>query len=262
MNELNKHYDKFKGNNLPTPYWNEERQTLEYVHFSKVTSIKDFEEDKEQLEVNTSLVDALGEIANTGFYYSFTSKYVQTVRKNGKLVSNVVVGHNHAHSFEDVVKSLYNSPESFSISKDEQELYSKQELEYLRRVQKYLLFIGMKDIGCKKASKARYKNKIHSKYANAYIYKFDDESIKNIMAGKQNFRVLKWYPEYLGDKEYNEKAYQALIVDKDDNFKIFVEFTKRQVKKYKEVKDIYSNGNLKENDKLIIMYFKILKVFK
>ena len=29
--DFNSRYDKFKENNLPTPFWDEERQTLEYV---------------------------------------------------------------------------------------------------------------------------------------------------------------------------------------------------------------------------------------
>lgn len=31
--EFNKRYDKFNKNNLLTPFWDEERQTLEYVYF-------------------------------------------------------------------------------------------------------------------------------------------------------------------------------------------------------------------------------------
>ena len=34
--EFIKRYDQFKKNNLPTPFWDEERQTLEYVYFYKI----------------------------------------------------------------------------------------------------------------------------------------------------------------------------------------------------------------------------------
>ena len=84
-------------------------------------------------------------------------------KENGKYIKKSVVGHSHAHSFEEVVSALYSSPESFSIAKDEEQYYSKQELEYLRRVQKYLLFIGMKDLEKQKVPVSRYRNKIHSK---------------------------------------------------------------------------------------------------
>lgn len=32
-NEFMKRYDKFKNNNLPTPFWYNERKTLEYVKY-------------------------------------------------------------------------------------------------------------------------------------------------------------------------------------------------------------------------------------
>ena len=35
-NEFVKRYNKFKKNNLPTPFWDSERQTLEYVYFDNI----------------------------------------------------------------------------------------------------------------------------------------------------------------------------------------------------------------------------------
>lgn len=167
MNEIEykefiKRYDKFKNNNLPTPFWDEERQTLEYIYFYNGKSIINQEEAVNQLEVHQDLFNALGEIAFTGLYYSFTDKHMTGKYEGKEFVKNVVVAHNHAHSFEEVVRALYSSPESFSISKEEEVYYSHQELEYLRRVQKYLLFIGMKDEEDTKTSVKRYRNKIHS----------------------------------------------------------------------------------------------------
>lgn len=56
------------------------------------------------------------------------------------------IEHNHAHSFMEVVEIVYYCPESFSIDKVDYEFYSKQELKYLKRLQSYLLAIGLKDI--------------------------------------------------------------------------------------------------------------------
>ena len=165
-------YDQFKKNNLPTPFWDEERQVKEYVYFYNGKSILNATEAKNQLEVHSKLSTALGEIAFTGFYYPFTDRHViQQKDKNGKMVKKFIVGPNHMYSLEDVVESLYNSPESFNISKEEEPFYSQQELDYLRRVQNYLLLIGMKDITVENPSKNRYHNKIHSKYETALIYK-------------------------------------------------------------------------------------------
>ena len=256
--EFIKRYDKFKENNLPTPFWDEERQTIEYVYYynGKYTRNEDC-----RLNINSNLSDALADIAFTGFYYPYTDKHNEGYIENGKYISKVVVGHNHAHSFEEVVRDLYDSPESFSISKDEEQYYSKQELEYLRRVQKYLLFIGMKDLEDKKAPVSRYRNKIQSKYENALIYMFRDEVLDFIMSGKRDFRAIDWYPSYSGEKKYKPKEYQALIVDKEDNFKLFVEFTYEEVKQYKDIKDLYKREDLKDDDKLIVNHFKILEVF-
>lgn len=141
-----KKYDKFRKNNLPTPFWDDERQTLEYVYFCNGKSVFNNQKVNNELEVNPSLFEALGEIAFTGFYYSFTDRHFIGEKENGKYIWKSVIWHNHAHSFEEVVRALYDSPESFNIAKDEEQYYSKQELEYLRRVQKYLLFIGLKDL--------------------------------------------------------------------------------------------------------------------
>lgn len=254
-------YDKFKKNNLPTPFWDEEGQTLEYVYFYNGKSFNS-ENVKNELKVNPSLSEALGEIASTGFYYSFTDKHIIGWRENGKFIQKSVIEHNHAHSFEEVVRALYRSPESFKIAKDEEQYYSKQELEYLRHVQKYLLFIGMKDLETSKEPVSRYRNKIHSKYENACIYKFNDETINNILNGKRDFRAIDWYPEYSCNKTYKPKEYQTLIVDKEDNFKMCVEFTYEEVNHYKNIKNVYKRDDLKDNDRVIVNHFKILEIFK
>ena len=32
--EFNKRYDKYQKNNLPTPFWDNTRETLEYVYYN------------------------------------------------------------------------------------------------------------------------------------------------------------------------------------------------------------------------------------
>ena len=268
MNEIEykkfcKRYDKFIKNNLPTPFWDEERQVREYVYFYNGKSLYNATKAKNQLEVYSKLSDALGEITYTGFYYPFTDCHMHWMKKNGRIIKKFVVEHTHTHSFEEVVIRLYNSPESYSISKDEQSYYSKQELEYLRRIQKYLLFIGMKDLKDENLNKNRFYNKIHSKYENAIIYQFSDFSLNKIINGEKDFRIKKWFPEYNGPKTYKPREYQALIVDKNDNFRMFIEFTNEEIKLYKDIKKLcYYNNNLKDDDKVIIMHFKILEQFE
>lgn len=249
-----KRYDKFKKNNLPTPFWDDERQTYEYVRFYK-------ENGKDNLEVYSELTDALGNIACAGLYYSFTSKNIISEKENDKIITKVVSDHFHAHTFDEVVKNLYYYPESFHISKDDEQFYSKQEINYLKKIQKYLLFIGLKDLDKERVSVSRYRNKTQSKYENVFIQEFTDQLIDDIEKEKRNFAITDWHPEYLELEKYKPGEFQALIVDKKYNFKMLIEYAKSEVKLYKDIKMDYKNDKLNDNDKIVLRYFKILKKF-
>lgn len=130
-------------------------------------------------------------MADINFYYSYTCGYfteekIDEDNYNLKLAK----GHTHSHYFEDVVKDLYNFPESFNISKEEEKYYSEQQLKYLRRVKKYLLFIGLKDIDSIKPSIKRYRNTKQKKYGSAYIHEYNDKTINDILLGKINYFVI------------------------------------------------------------------------
>lgn len=254
--EFMKRYDKFQKNNLPTPFWDDERLTLEYVNIGNRKTIYDFDNVDNKMEIYNSLTDALENIADLGFYYSFTAKY-QEITKDG---IKFIVGHTHAHSFENVVDALYQSPESFYISSDEEEFYSKQELRYLKKLQKYLLFIGLKDVDTNKIPVSRYRNKLHEKYKNAYITPLNDDILNNIINGKINFTICKWYKIYR-ETTYNKEECQRLITDYNYNFKLFIEYTHDEVKLYKDIKDLYPMNNINDSDKVIVEYFKILEKY-
>ena len=246
-----KRYDKFKKNNLPTPFWDKERETHEWVWFSN---------RHKHLEVYGDMLYALGDIALTELYYPYTDKHNTSKMINGKWVNKFVINHNHAHSFDEVIKSLYQSPESFSISKDEEEFYSKRELEYLRRVQKYLLFIGLKDIDTLRIPVSRYRNKLQAKYENELIVDLPKESIKQILDGKRNFIVRKSYYN-IDDERPKFNKYKALILDEEDNFIMEVEFIKEKLAFYKDIKSFFFNKEFNDDTLLILQYFNIIEVF-
>ena len=50
-------------------------------------------------------------------------------------------------------------------------------------------------------------------------------------------------------------------MDKEDNFKAFIELTKEKVDIYKNIKSFYQIENMQDEDKVIIEYFKILEKF-
>ena len=261
IKEFEKKYDKFKDNNLPTSFWDEERQTKEYVYFND-----------NKLIINPSLFEALGDIALSGCYYSFTSGYMTGNINEGLRYE---VGHNHAHSFEEVVLWLYDYPESFSISKDEEQYYSKQELEYLRDVKKYLLFIGMKD--CKKTKRPinRYKNKKQEKYKDYLIKRCSDKVKDKILNGELNFFFYHTtQPDYYKDhREFAKNERISLLRDEEGNFFAMIEFTHQEKTTYKEFKKIfqdlfndimtnyYTKEELKDDDCIIIEHFRVIKKY-
>ena len=243
--EFLKRYDKFKKNNLPTPFWDDERQTYEYVYY-----------EEDNIHISSSIYESLSRIALTELYYPFNSKMV--TYKMGE-EPKIEYGHNHAHSFEEVVDWLYCYPESFNLDDECLEFYSKQELEYLRRVQKYLLFIGMKDIEGAKTKITRYRSKKQKKYINCLMHNYSNKTIEDLLSGKRNFT----YREVL-DKDEKEEIYddyQVLILDEEDNFKMHIKYTHSKIKKYKEIKDIVNDNRFKDNDMMRVRYLEILEKF-
>lgn len=246
MVDKTKQYDKFKKNNLPTPYWNEERQIKEYVYF-----------DNENIQVYDELSYALEDITLAGLYYPFIDKHVEGVLKGKKWIKNVVVGHNHGHSFEEVLRALYYSPESFKIEKKDYSYYSEQELQYLKRVQNYLLLIGLKDLGNNKINNNRFRNKLHKKYNECRLIVMNSKNINKLIKGKIDFGVSKYYKGYSTD---DFKPYKLLILDEKDNYRLFVEIVGSKTKKGKEVKGYYFNEKPKDNAKVIVNYINILEI--
>lgn len=132
-------------------------------------------------------------------------------------------------------------------------------MHYLRRVQKYLLFIGLKDIDdTKKIPVSRYRNKNQEKYANLRIYRFNNFYIEQVLKKKKDFMIFGWFPTH--DKTVLIEK-QALVSDTEDNIRLLIKFTNEEIKLYKEIKDVYQNKEFKDDEKVIIAHFKILKEF-
>lgn len=258
--EFIKRYHKFKKNNLPTPFFDKERQTFEYVYYNQNRHVEDYSflmEDK-NLCIFDNLTEAFQNIASVGFYYPFTCRCYLYTKEKGKLIAKKEIRHTHTHSFEDVVRYLYDSPNSFSISESEEDFYSKQQLQYLKFVQKYLLFIGMKDLENKTVQ--RYRNKREKKYIHQYIYRYPKETLEDFITGKRNFTVRKYSAMTVNYIKYKPKEYRVLMTDTESNFRLYVEFTYREIKEYRDIKAIYHNKQLQDEEKVEVTYFKILEV--
>ncbi len=272
---FNKRYRKFKNNNLPTSFWDEKRQVLEYVYYNselnywekywRNISLKEHNDFDRKLHVNTNLTQALEDIAGCSFYYPYTSGYFAWPTKEDENHDiKIKYGPSHSHSFEEVVRSLYDFPESFKITKEDEIYYSEQELIFLRKVQKYLQFIGLKDVKSYKQNNDRFQNEKQTKYGSAFLHTYENKTIEDFISGKRNFVVIipsdiKFYKDY---EEFPNHDYTELMQDKEYNIRLFVEYTHRAVITYKEIKKVYKSSELKDDDKLVVMYFKIIEIFK
>ena len=236
-----KRYDKFKKNNLPTPFWDKERQIMEYVFYKK-----------EELNVHSSLNDSFNDIVS--LYYPFNSVVFTSVGERK-------IGRCYEHSFESVIRNLYDYPFSFSISKNDEIYYSKQELEYLMILKSYLLFIGLGDIP-DTVKVERFRNKLFKKYQNCIIIKLDNRSINNIIKGKTSFFAVKKNKDNNELKSYSKGEVQYLILDNKYNFKILIEYIERKKQKYKNVKKYVKIPKLNDNNDVMVDYFKIIEIYE
>ena len=238
---FNKRYEKFKKNNLPTPFKDRERRVLEYVcyedeHLSIYNTISDYFLDKLSL------------------MYPFNCVVV-TIDGERK------IGYCHEHTFEAVVRDLYYYPVSFSILKKDEVYYTKQELSYLRLLKSYLLFLGLKDIeGNNKVT--RYRNKLIAKYQNAIILQVDNREINNIIKGKKTFFAVKKNKYNKDLRKYDKGELQYLVIDNKYNFRLLIEYVEKKKQKYKEIKKQVKVSNTKDDDDVIVNYFKVLEIFK
>ena len=132
---FDKKFDKFKKYNMPYPFFDCERQVLEYVNKDMLMSDTG---EQEYISRKPMLSEALSEIISSFFYYSFNTRIEDEE-------GNTYSGHSHAHNFEEGVAACYAYPEHFDILEEDKKYYSEQQLLFLKRLKKYLLFIGIKD---------------------------------------------------------------------------------------------------------------------
>lgn len=251
-------YSKYRNNNLPTPYWDDDCKMMYYVSFNNNPNL-DYR-DGNELILKSNLIDSLSRITHKGFNYPYISMnwYTDDKGEAKEIVKSVT-----ADSFEKVVYDLYDYPESFNIPEEYEKYYSKQELDYLKYTKKYLLFIGLKD---KKnnTDNSRYKNNKQLKYANAKISCFSKQTIRRMLTGKIDFIAKEWVPGY-DKRKLKPDVYQELIIDDDYDFKMLVEFTHDEIKYYKDIKKKFEFDHifdhLKDSDRVILDYFRIVEIF-
>ena len=193
---FNLRYERFKKNNLPTPFWDRDRQVFEFVY-----------NEKNSLQDNLNICNNLTDSFRNKFclYYAYNSVIIN---KDG----SKKIGRCHEHTFENVVRDLYNYPVSFNIPKKDECYYSKQELLYLKKLKSYLLFVGLTDIP-DNVKVSRYRNKLVKKYQNAIVISLDNRQINDIIKGKCVFFAVKKNKYNKDLQKYNKGELQYLIMD-------------------------------------------------
>lgn len=242
--EFNKRYNKFRKNNLPTPFWDKERQVLEYVFYEKDNFYDGF-------NISNNITDSFEN--KFSLYYPF--ECIIYTNDNHR-----EIGHCHEHFFENVVRDLYNYPVSFNIRKKDEIYYSKQELDYLKTLKNYLLLIGLDDIP-DDINVSRYRNKLVKKYQNSIIVKLDNHRINDIIKGKGTFFAIKKNKYNSELKKYSKGELQYLITDNKNNFRLLIEYVERKKQKYEEVKKYVKIPKSNDNTEVMVDYFKIIEIY-
>ncbi len=100
----NKRYKKFKNCSIPYPFYDDKRNTFEWVAYYK---------DIKQYDIRGSLVDAIGVSTSSGIIYHYRAKFFG--RETPDQEPNYHFGVSHCRNFDEVVKELYDYPETFEI---------------------------------------------------------------------------------------------------------------------------------------------------
>lgn len=197
----NKRYKKFKDCNLPYPFFDNKRNTFEWVKYTN-----------KQCIVEPSLLYAIGDIARAGVTYHY-KRNVSELVKDKKFKCSPMV--NHCHNFDEIVQALYNYPESFIIPDEFLHEYSKQELQYLKQVKSYLLLIDLKDIKC-----CEKITRLDMEFDRIYTKKHRSIKDRLFMRNYQKtWRKLKYEDDlkrYFNSKALEYQSYCFMNIDKDN----------------------------------------------
>lgn len=216
----NKRYKKIKDCYLPYPYFDEKRDTFEWVKYFKT-----------QYVVEQSLLYAIGDIARVGVIYHYNVHKLE-----------------HCHSFDEVIHALYDYPESFTIPDEFLDEYSKQELLFLKYVKNYLLLIDLKDF-----RQSEETCKLDSEFDHIYSKKHksikDKIFLKNYQKKWRRIKYENNLKRYSNSKALEYQSYCLMNVDKKEIAKAIINGEKDYL-----ININYSFSELTKNKKYLVSY--------
>lgn len=228
---------KYQNCSLPYEVWNNENR-----NFYKLCGYYDGKQTSVGVCVYSELVDALNDSMLTELYYSFNIHHEchcdetkchceghECHCEDQECHGHEHSDHQHEHDFESVVNALYHYPESFYLTKEDEQWYSKQELDFLKRTQKYLLYIGRKDT--EYITKELCENEQARNLLTDACYRIlDKKTINNIINGKQH-EIINTIQK---DWSYEPNNYKMVLMDKDYNLYATITLKARNKVSFKE----------------------------
>lgn len=276
-------YKRFKNCSLPFPYWSEKRDTFEWVRYDS---------ENKEYDTQRELYESMGDIACTGLTYHYKSLSYFRYKEENKEIYKVT--ESHGHNFNEIVRAVYNYPESFEIPDEYLDEYSKQELRFLKRVQNYLKLIGLKDykmseerdiIGKKwdaiyekekktildkikkwyyekqenkiieKEKFARYENTKAFLYSDCRYMRIEKEKVLKAMLNKtKDYRIFRYCGSRIGEKYF--------LLDEEENYHALIEFTEEKQIPFKDLTEdmvnfkVYGDKSFKEYKEKLLKQFK------
>lgn len=263
--KVNRKYRKLDKCNLPFRFYNKKSEQCEWVNY------KNFIDNTSRYDSNIFLLDALSDICKIGLTYHYNIN-------NNKKDKNY---QNHSHDFDSVLKDLYFYPESFNIPDEFKNNYSRQELNYINELQKFLLFIELKDFKnskeyysieekckrllakdkinlidkaeitylSKKGQKINYQdmldrchNKKYAKYQDYGELTFPKEKIENITENGQDFLI--YYSPFFKNEDdmYSTIGHKYLLKDENYNILASIEIIENKKMKFKDFNQTMAIG--------------------
>lgn len=221
-------YKKYKHAGLPIII--NENERFEYLNFFKVKN-----NGKEVIEAFNyeKLSDAIGDIINDGFYYSFNT-LIYSYDKEGN--RSEVVGHSHAHDFESVVRAVYYNPHVFSIDDEDKHLYSDQEYKFLMKIKSYLTVVKREDIPV-----SATVDEINDISLNEDAALFRDYYTKTLYDDEKAYLMInkkrKYFLSLNTDTTMDVNKNRFLLADSNGKYLGLIEVVKKKVLRIDDITD-------------------------
>lgn len=271
----------YKHCSLPYPILDKKNNLFYWVFYDK---------ERRNLLKKENLQYALENFTKMGLLYHYQANLYSN-RKNERPIYRIMVG--YCTSFVEVIRALYDYPDTFVIPKEYESEYSKQELAYLKQLQNYFHVIGLKDekksaelntiimklnelVGTRKMLKRkrlekrkekliekermqRYTNSKAEKFLHYQtIYEKKESVITSFLQEERDYRIYRGHNPHVGEFSF--------LLDSEGNYRAILEFISEEELKFRDLTedmvDYKSSGFKNFKDYKNDLYQKFLEESK